>query len=918
LTNIELVFATARNLAIKARKEGKPITPEFLRGSAAKANLILELEMSPSELEEAFKLLETSLSVMMLDTEKIMTAQDDHKPWLEDSRQGESWQFWERYSHHLLSTGFPEMVVEGLDRVTDKILGLTGNPRQSSNFDRRGLVVGHVQSGKTANYTGLVCKAADAGYKMIIVLAGLHNNLRSQTQVRLEEGFLGYMKVQSKDKAKEFQKVAVGVGLSGVHELLPANTMTTRREKGDFSKVLARQFSVTPEMIPWLFVIKKNVPVLRNLLLWLKGFVPDHLPALVVDDEADNASIDTKEQKFDEDEQPDPDHEPTKVNAYIRKILLHFKKRSYVGYTATPFANIFIHHEAETKDAGPDLFPRDFIISLPTADNYVGPTRVFGLSAPIGDETETIQPLPLIHQVQDSEDWMPPGHKPDHVPKHDGREQLPPSLRKAVLSFLITIACRRLRKPNSINSMLVHVTQFIKVQRDVYDQLDSLLRQVKRELGLGSAQVKSGIVQELKDLFEADYLAKWPKLEAAGVPVQLHRWDEVFPKLVESVAKVELKQINGSAADVLDYAEAEEEGRGLDVIAVGGNKLSRGLTLEGLSVSYFLRPSKMYDSLMQMGRWFGYRPGYLDLCRLYTPKGLVEWFEHITAASQELREDFVRMIETGQTPLEYGHRVLSHPSLMVTSTAKMRHGEELSISFSEKVKETITFDLTGSEIANKTAVEQLVQGLPEPEPARQLSAGGITVSWQTAWTWGQVSGDRIIGFLRTFTTSKRAISVQSKVLSDYLETQLKNGELQHWTIALIGGEDQKMATLSGLKIPRALRKEKEPKAKGVYRIGRLLSAKDEAIDLTPEQFAKAVEEWRAGDAKSSDSTARPSGTWYRKQRKKECGLLILYPLMSDDPEKTKEVVWGFGISFPNSPNARAVTYQVNTKYLEEL
>ena len=388
--------------------------------------------------------------------------------------------------------------------------------------------------------------------------------------------------------------------------------------------------------------------------------------------------------------------------------------------------------------------------------------------------------------------------------------------------------------------------------------------------------------------------------------------------LVEAVSRVELKQINGSAADVLDYAEAEEEGRGLDIIAVGGDKLSRGLTLEGLSVSYFLRPSKMYDSLMQMGRWFGYRPGYLDLCRLYTPRELVEWFEHITNASQELREDFVRMVETGLTPLEYGLRVLSHPSLMVTSTAKMRHGEELSISFSATVKETVSFDLTGPEAENKTAVEQLVQGLPVPRPARQLSAGGVTVSWSRAWTWEQVPGDRVLGFLRTFSTSKRAINVQSKVLSDYVEAQLKNGELVSWTIALIGGEvETDKVVLGGLEIPRAKRREKEPKASGFYRIGRLLSPKDEAIDLTPEQFAIAIETWRTHTADSADPRAKPSGKWYRAQRKKERGLLILYPLVSD-PEEMMEAIWGFGISFAESPNARAVSYQVNTKYLEEL
>ncbi|MEX3012365.1 Z1 domain-containing protein [Acinetobacter baumannii] len=144
----------------------------------------------------------------------------------------------------------------------------------------------------------------------------------------------------------------------------------------------------------------------------------------------------------------------------------------------------------------------------------------------------------------------------------------------------------------------------------------------------------------------------------------LPTWETIEQILPEVIEQINVRMINGTAKDALDYADSAE---GLKVIAIGGDKLARGLTLEGLCVSYFLRASRMYDTLMQMGRWFGYRGGYLDLCRLYTPSELVEWFEHIADASLELREEFNLMVDSGGTPRDYGLKVQSHPVLMVTS-----------------------------------------------------------------------------------------------------------------------------------------------------------------------------------------------------------------------------------------------------------
>ena len=302
---------------------------------------------------------------------KTSTLQDNvgHISWLSAARK-KDWRYWQRYQT-FIERKLSDDVVEALHKSTDDILGLLEDPKRDGVWDRRGLVVGHVQSGKTGNYSGLVCKAADAGYKVIIVLAGMHNNLRSQTQIRLEESFLGYETSANRDPGKP-----IGVAEIDSDPKIHPHCATTRADKGDFNASVARNFAISPEERPWLFVVKKGKPVLTQLLKWIRGHVADatdaetsrrivtNLPLLIIDDEADNASVDTGEQLFDEDGIPDEDHQPKAINSLIRQILHAFSKSAYVGYTATPFANIFIHRNGATVDEGPDLFPQSFIINL--------------------------------------------------------------------------------------------------------------------------------------------------------------------------------------------------------------------------------------------------------------------------------------------------------------------------------------------------------------------------------------------------------------------------------------------------------------------------------------------------------------------------------------------------------------------------
>ncbi|NQD95017.1 endonuclease, partial [Pseudomonas sp. CrR25] len=458
---LENVIATAQRL-VKAEKDKSKITPTFIAEKVQLTTAMFAGE-SPHSVNQD-KAVVTLIQRFSHWIGKSTTLKDNagHFDWLTAARKRD-WHYWRRY-RDFLESKLADTVVEGLDEATDDILGLLEDPQRGDDWDRRGLVVGHVQSGKTSNYSGLICKAADAGYKIIIVLAGMHNNLRSQTQMRLEESFLGYETTIDRDPG-------MPIGVAEFGEDLKTNSATTRAENGDFSKAIAKHFhGISPEERPWLFVVKKQKTVLTALLNWVQTRVADStsasdgrklvtkLPLLMIDDEADNASVDTGEQMFNDDGTPDEEHQPKTINSLIRQVLHSFTRKAYVGYTATPFANIFIHHKGATAKEGPDLFPRSFIINLAAPSNYVGPARMFGKVTKEGRKGA----LPLSRDILDHYDpdsdsgWMPPKHTKIHVPTYNGLEVIPPSLQEAICSFALACAVRELRgQGDQHSSMLI-------------------------------------------------------------------------------------------------------------------------------------------------------------------------------------------------------------------------------------------------------------------------------------------------------------------------------------------------------------------------------------------------------------------------------------------------------------------------------
>ena len=878
-----------------------------------------------------------------------------HKDWLTGGRK-KGWRYWRRYDLYLRKR-LSSLAVDGLDEATDRILALLEDPGREGVWDRRGLVVGHVQSGKTANYTGLICKAADAGYRIIIVLAGTHNNLRSQTQIRLEEGFLGY-------ETSDRNGVAgyIGVGEHGADSDINPNCATNRSDDGDFNTRVAKHLAISPEQRPWLFVVKKNKTVLDRLLKWIHNHVADSrdsdghplvsgFPLLLVDDEADHASVDTGDQEVGTDGKVlDEEYQPTVINSRIRRILHTFSRKVYVGYTATPFANVFIDRRKETRREGPDLFPRSFIINLPAPSDYGGPVQVFGLKTPEGRQGG----LPLVRQISEREvsagqgGWMPARHTRRHIPQFEKRDELPPSLREAIAVFALCCAVRVLRGQGGRHcSMLIHVTRFTDVQNHVYRQVGLLVRYYRACLrGIGKME-RDALLKVWKQLWDDDIVltsGRMADLSGEGrACFQLPSWEnvvEVLPEVMEDLVNG-VRVINGTAGDVLDYEEHQRTG--LKVIAIGGDKLSRGLTLEGLCVSYFVRSAKMYDTLMQMGRWFGYRPGYLDLCRLYTTPDLAEWFGHIADAGEELRGEFDAMARMHATPENYGLKIQSHPVLMVTSPLKMRSAETLQLSFSGSLLETVAFHRDDCILRrNFAAMERLLlaAGAPAEGPDVVRQRAGGTQRWN-AWVWRDVSWKFVVEFFSGYDTHPSAHKVNSAVLAEFVGAMAENGELTSWTVAVIGGGDG--AQGAGCVLCEQYRLEHmvirhdsggaEGRADcaGHYSIARLLSPRDETLDLDASAWEAALRltqsSWIRDPARSACDSGReppgaPSGVSVREVRglgadgvgaHPERGLLLLFPI---DPKGAGcpagfLPVTGFGVSFPASRSALRVSYRVD-------
>ena len=877
--------------------------------------------LSEEEIDEVSASIKSEFSIKL--DMGVLIEEKNHEKWFLARKSKLGMKYWERYKKYLLADkGFSTKVVNTMDDILDTLTDLLGDPERKIRYKRRGLIIGDVQSGKTANYTGLICKAVDSGYKVIVLLTGTIEKLRQQTQARIDEGFVG-RDSDAMIKQQE-DKIVIGVGKydSSISPVCLTSTSDDFKQKNASNL----NFDLTNINGSVIFVVKKNSAVLKRLNKWFRtwnktGDNPIDNSLLVIDDEADNASVNTKDSEA-----------PTAINGHIREMLKNFTKSSYVGFTATPFANIFIDPDNYNEMVDEDLFPKDYIYSLNAPSNYIGARNIF---AEDGDAAGML--------VEINDDIMDPSSIAVILPlKHKSTirvNHLPEDMKNAIAAFILANVIQDIdserRRENTHRSMLINVSRFTAVQEQVSVLVNDYLKSLQSSCRLyGKLPVEKAIaddnIAKLKDIYETIY---------NGIAID---WSIVQNHLYESCAGITVMTINQRSGKNLDFTAYKD---GLRMIAVGGMSLSRGLTLEGLVISYFYRNSTMYDTLMQMGRWFGYRTGYDDLCRIWMSDESIEWYRQISDATDELREDVKRYEDSGLTPKDFGLRVRSDiTTLLVTSRNKMKSTEirECVISMSGEAIETpeLLADKTKNDI-NYNAVKDMIE---------EIRNAGISLvdagkNGKSRFGFKNVPVLYVLELLEKIELSPKNEEFNTISIRNFIR-EYRGSELKKWDIAFASGDSEDTVDIlgDGLEFRHPERQfsiennGKILKMSGPKR--RLGTTLDGRFGLSEKGNARAVEVATLRARRKADATGKPMPEKINLRQKdyfapgiERNPLLTIYfvglkDLIKDKTEeniaiweKCKDTIYiGFGIGIPTLENqeTKYARYVLNKVALQKL
>lgn len=798
------------------------------------------------------------------------------------------WYYWPTLRRFLLSDGWPQSAVNSLDDTTDKIMTRIPPPEEPG-FDFRGLVLGYVQSGKTSNYTALIAKAADCGYRLFIVLSGTDNGLRLQTQIRLSRELMGY----------GFS------GVSGGHVRLPPkgkqwHSFTTPEANGDFNPGNASSASLQgPE--PVLMVIKKNGHVLKRLIDWLSNASKEilrEIPTMVIDDEADLASIDTKGSYITDKEQYQDSYDtPSVINQSIRKLLNKFSKSVYVAYTATPFANILIPSDINTPFLEDDLYPKDFILDMPKPHGYIGAEELFGINDSEDEGAES--GINVVRSVPDSD--------VERLEMGESTE----SLENAILGFILSGAARLQREQLGPTTMLIHINRKIENHANITNLVNEKLLEFKNDIRYNKKPIT---FIRMRDIWDNDFRlltrSIFPQYDIA-----FDQLKEFIEKFVESIS---IRTINSETGQVLDFKREPH----LKAICIGGDKLSRGLTLEGLVSSYYIRNTPYYDTLMQMGRWFGFRQAYIDLTRIWTTRQLADHFALLAFVENQLRQDIKIYEDMQLKPIELGMRIFKHPSMQVTAPLKRRFAKEirLSQSYSGQLVQSFKYpfdkpqELAEQQDHNERTLISLINHL------------GPVGEWKDSNPiWTDIDSDIITDFISDFQQSDfpDRSGFNKDLVSSYIKNLNKAGELIRWTVAIRGLEhlDQDLGITNWTVEDNPINEIDRTRIPNTNSVGVVTSPSDEMIGLDCEEKERFNKKFKQGVRKSINVTAR-------NVRSPEKGLLLIYPiskrskpkqsksnrvpLFEDEEDQNRRDLIAIAISFPeSSKDNEGVTWVTN-------
>jgi hypothetical protein len=583
------------------------------------------------------------------------------------------------------------------------------------------------------------------------------------------------------------------------------------------------------------------------------------LPVLLIDDEADQASINTKTNRppdpsvSDEDDS-DNNQAPSKINALIRSILKRTTKAAYIAYTATPFANILINPDAVDRRVGDDLFPKDFVIQLPRPDGYTGTEELFGVSAQGRDVLRTV-PEEDVHELRAKR-----GRRTAEVIIGQQRNALPASLSDALVSFCLAGSVRTLRPglEGKSHTMLVHVSQRT-------DDQERIATAIRDQVELWREAERQG--QRLETLFAS----VWDTFKA-GIDAPA---DDtiVIQTAIAVLRKIVILVLNSVTGENLEY----DDKPGRHIVAVGGNRLSRGLTLEGLTVSYFLRTASMCDTLLQMARWYGFRNGYEDLIRLWTTDGIARWFSELALVEQSMRDSIIAMGRAERRPDQMAIKLRAHSDLLLTARNKAGTATSVQDSWSGEHPQTTLLPLSDpiKLKTNRALVDEFV------------SAISLSLKCHGGLLARDVSPEFVCAFLRGYCANEDIVAFRSNQLADWIVERASVGELTDWSVFIASPPAGREIIIGGQRIGLVRRRRISSES-----IGILTDPRHEGVDL------------RGGP----DAYKRESGTYdaeaMRAARPATQGLLIIYPLDGETlgVEHTDAVI-ALALSLPNTSDA---------------
>lgn len=595
----------------------------------------------------------------------VVISSDEWEPWYTQERRHGRF-YWDAYERHLLEVKkWPGPAVQDLDNASDQIVERLADPTRKEAFQSKGLVVGYVQSGKTANFTGVIAKAIDAGYRYIIVLTGMLDLLRDQTQRRLDMELVGIENLLGDRSPEEVSAdPTFDYGLDddwpdkfmslGVDPDLAQQPSITRYtgKHGDYRKLGGAADQLKPVRIrpdlplyapeniararAGLFVVKKNAHVIDRLigdLDRIRNSIKD-IPVLIIDDESDQASVNTvNPDKVAKAERAGEEvASRTAINSRIGQLLRLMPRAQYIGYTATPFANVFIDPDDEE-----DLFPKDFVVGLKRPFGYMGAADFSDVNKEFNDNESLHDPAKSNRTAFIRDLWA--------VQREDRLQELSIALDTFVLTGAVKLY-RAEQEPGLSfrhHTMLVHQSVYMAEHKDVMLDVQNVWAEAgyTTPTGLG----------RLRELYTNDLASVSAARIEHGVPA-VPSFDALKPFIGRAVARIEehagnpVIVVNGDPDIQANQQQLDFDKGSVWRVLVGGTKLSRGFTVEGLTVTYFRRVTKLHDTLTQAGRWFGFRYGYRDLVRVFIGRDekfgkkrvdLVEAFDAVVQDEEEFR-----------------------------------------------------------------------------------------------------------------------------------------------------------------------------------------------------------------------------------------------------------------------------------------